>query len=144
MVSASEVPRLAIVELANVRGFEDLTLKLVPTRTDARSSVWSREQATVVIGRNATNKSTLLRAIAIGTASLGDASAMLSPALGSLIRTGTSWASIKLTYSFRSGETVVATKEIPRSVVSSFRQRCDTIRLPPRAACARAYPATPG
>jgi hypothetical protein len=112
MLSASEVPRLAVVELINVRGFADLTLTLAATDADSRRPAFPREQAAVVIGRNGTNKSTLLRAVAIGAASLGDASAMLSSALGSLIRTGESWAAIKLTYAFQSGETAVATKEV--------------------------------
>jgi len=75
-----------------------------------------REHAAVVIGRNATNKSTLLRAIAIGVASLSDASAMMSAPLGSLIRTGASQATIRLTYAFETGETVVATKEIAQNL----------------------------
>lgn len=112
MLSASEVPRLAVVELINVRGFEQLTLTLAATDADSRRPAFPREHAAVVIGRNGTNKSTLLRAVAIGAASLGDASAMLSSALGSLIRTGASWAVIRLTYAFESGDTVVATKEI--------------------------------
>ncbi len=116
MVSASDVPRLAVVELANVRGFEDLTLTLARTEVGSEGPIPPREQAAVVIGRNGTNKSTLLRAIAIGAASLGDASAMLSPALGSLIRSEASWAAIKLTYAFKSGELVVTTKEITRSL----------------------------
>jgi len=115
MLSASEVPRLAVVELTNVRGFEDLTLTLAATDADSRHRAFPREQAAVVIGRNGTNKSTLLRAIAIGVASLSDASAMLSAALGSLIRTGTSQATIRLTYAFETGETVVATKEIAQT-----------------------------
>ena len=115
MLSASEVPRLAAVELTNVRGFEDLTLTLAATDAVGRRPALPREQAAVIIGRNATNKSTLLRAIAIGAASLSDASAMLSVALGSLIRTGTSQATIRLTYTFETGETVVATKEIAQT-----------------------------
>ncbi len=123
MLSALDVPRLAVVELLNVRGFEQLTLTLAATDADSLRPARSREQATMVIGRNGTNKSTLLRAIAIGAASLGDASAMLSTALGSLIRTGTSSAVIRLTYVFKSGETVVATKEIVRT------RGADVVRL---------------
>ena len=116
MHSASEVPRLAVVELTNVRGFKDLTLTLAATDADSRHSAVPRERAAVVIGRNGTNKSTLLRAIAIGVASLSDASAMLSAALGSLIRTKTSQATIRLTYALETGETVVATKEIAQTL----------------------------
>ena len=116
MLSASEVPRLAVVELTNIRGFEHLTLTLAATDDASRRQALPREQAAVVIGRNATNKSTLLRAIAIGVASLSDASAMLSTPLGSLIRTGASQATIRLTYAFETGQTVVATKEIAQSL----------------------------
>jgi hypothetical protein len=115
MVSASEVPRLAVVELTNVRGFEDLTLSLAATDAERRHPASAREQAAVVIGRNGTNKSTLLRAIAIGVASHSDASAMLSVALGSLVRTNTSQATIRLTYAFETGQTLVATKEIAQT-----------------------------
>lgn len=115
MLSASEVPRLAVVELINVRGFEDLTLTLADANANSRRSAFPREHTAVIIGRNGTNKSTLLRAIAVGAASLGDASAMLSSALGSFIRAGTSWATIKMTYTFTTGETVVAMKEIIRT-----------------------------
>src|SRR6266704_2086820 len=116
MLSASEVPRLAAVELTNVRGFKDLKLTLATMDPVSRRPAFPREQAAVVIGRNATNKSTLLRAIAIGVASLSDASAMLSAPLGSLIRTGASQATIRLTYAFETGETVVATKEIGQNL----------------------------
>jgi hypothetical protein len=128
MVLASEVPRLAVVELTNVRGFEDLTLTLTATDADRRRRAFPREQAVVVIGRNGTNKSTLLRAIAIGVASLSDASAMLSVALGSLIRAGTSQATIRLTYAFETGETVVATKKIGKS--SRGADECKSIEGP--------------
>jgi hypothetical protein len=112
MLSASEVPRLAAVELTDVRGFKDLKLTLAAMDPVSQGPAFPREQAAVVIGRNATNKSTLLRAIAIGVASLSDASAMLSAPLGYLIRTGASQATIRLTYAYETGVTVVATKEI--------------------------------
>jgi AAA domain, putative AbiEii toxin, Type IV TA system len=115
MISAAEVPRLAAVELTDVRGFQNLTLPLAATGRPRGRTVLPREQAAVVIGRNATNKSTLLRAIAIGVASHNDASAMLSAALGSLIRSGASQATIRLTYAFESGQTAVATRVITRT-----------------------------
>jgi putative AbiEii toxin of type IV toxin-antitoxin system len=115
MLLASDVPRLAVVELTDVRGFENLRLTLAATDSYPGRPAIPREQATVVIGRNGTNKSTLLRAIAIGVASHSDASAMLSTALGSLVRTGAARATIRLTYAFETGATLVATKEIARS-----------------------------
>jgi hypothetical protein len=118
MLSPSEVPRLAVVELTNVRGFENLRLTLAAADADSRRPPFPREQAAVVIGRNATNKSTLLRIIAIGSASRSDASAMLSVALGSFVRTATSLATIRLTYAFKSGQTVVAEKEITHRRIS--------------------------
>jgi len=109
------VPRLAAVELRNIRGFEQLRLPLASSASGLRPNALPRDHATVVIGRNGTNKSTLLRAIAIGVASLSDASAMLSAHLGSLIRAGTTEADIRLTYAYRDGRTVVADKELVRT-----------------------------
>lgn len=46
MVSASEVPRLAAVELLNVRGFENLALTLA---ADSRQAFAGREQAAGIV-----------------------------------------------------------------------------------------------
>src|SRR5262249_5344782 len=113
--SPSDVPRLAAVELRNIRGFEHLRLPLAGSTSSLRPNALPRDHAAVVIGRNGTNKSTLLRAIAIGVASLSDASAMLSTPLGSLIRAGTTEADIRLTYTYRNDHTVVANKKLART-----------------------------
>lgn len=113
--SPSDVPRLAAVELRNIRGFEHLRLPLAGSTSSLRPNALPRDHAAVVIGRNGTNKSTLLRAIAIGVASLSDASAMLSTPLGSLISAGTTEADIRLTYAYRTGHTVVAKKTLVRT-----------------------------
>ena len=125
MLTASEVPRLAVVELTNIRGFDKLTLTLATADAESPHKASPREQGAVVIGRNGTNKSTLLRAIAIGVASQSDASAMLSVALGSLIRTGTSHGRIRLTYAFETGKQLSRRRR-------SFDHVARTMSGPPR------------
>ncbi|MGD9752052.1 MAG: AAA family ATPase [Acidimicrobiia bacterium] len=103
---ASDVPRVASVRLANIRGFRDFTLEL---GADASSP---RRRAALLIGRNGTNKSTLLRAIAIGLASTTDASAMLSIPLGSMVRSGEEHGEIELELVFDNGDTVQMRKSL--------------------------------
>jgi predicted ATP-binding protein involved in virulence len=106
MLKSSDVPRLSAVRLTNVRGFKSLTLDL---GSDPSSL---RRKGVLVIGRNGTNKSTLLRAISVGLASQTDASAMLSIPLGSMIRTGETEAKIELDLLFENGEDVTLTKTL--------------------------------
>lgn len=73
-----------------------------------------RAAAAVLIGRNGTNKSTLLRAIAVGTGSRRDASAMLSASPGSLVGPRGPEASVTLTYRYPSGTTVTASRVLVR------------------------------
>jgi hypothetical protein len=101
MLSSPVAPRLACVELRNIRGFRHLKLDF-QLRQGADPSVPS---TAVVIGKNGTNKSTLLRAIALGLASSEDASTMLSIPLGSFVRHGAKDASVKLTVRDASGAT---------------------------------------
>lgn len=55
-------------------------------------------QTAVVIGRNGTNKTTLLRTIALGLADLQTANALLAQPVGSLIRTGESEAHVEIQF----------------------------------------------
>src|SRR6187200_2945120 len=74
--------RIVSIRLENVRGFR--SVELTPGET------------TVVIGRNGTNKTTLLRAVALGLADLRSANALLAQPVGSFVRSGTSEARIEL------------------------------------------------
>lgn len=76
-------PKLAQLErlrLENIRGFRKLTLEF--------------SSNTIIIGRNGTGKSTLLRAIALALAPASDAAALLAHPVGSLVRQGERQASI--------------------------------------------------
>jgi len=64
--------------LRNVRAFEQLELSFGP-------DVGRPRRHTVVIGRNGTCKSTLLRSIALGLASKADAPAMLAAPVGGMV-----------------------------------------------------------
>ena len=88
MITPAEVPRLRTLELENVRGFVSLRLHFGDPRAQAGRPASSRQRATVVIGQNGTNKSTQLRALALGLASQTDASALLANETGSFVRRG--------------------------------------------------------
>ncbi len=90
VIESSEVPKIAKIELTNIRGFKYLVLDFEARRT-ADPTLGN---TAVVIGQNGTNKSTLLRSIALGLASGEDAAALLSAPMGSLVRKGESKASI--------------------------------------------------
>ncbi len=66
------------IRLRNIRGFRDLDL-------DISSQAGAPRKKTLIIGRNGTCKSTLLRAIAIGLADDTDASKLISEPIGGLI-----------------------------------------------------------
>jgi predicted ATPase len=75
-----KLARLERVHLENIRGFRKLTLELGSN--------------TVIIGRNGTGKSTILRAIAVALAPASDAAALLAHPVGTLVREGERQASI--------------------------------------------------
>ncbi|NJL27017.1 MAG: AAA family ATPase [Thermoanaerobaculia bacterium] len=77
------------IELENIRAFRHLVLEL------GEASVQPQMQ-TVVIGRNGTCKTTLLRSIALGLATEGDAAALLSLPNGRWITEGEKEGSIRL------------------------------------------------
>lgn len=115
MAIPSRVPRLAGVRLRNVRGFDNLALRFGPHFRSTTDGEHPLNRVAVVIGRNGTNKSTLLRSIAIGSGTHNDVGAMLTAQLGSLVRTGELRADIELFYEFEDGNTVRALKVIERS-----------------------------
>ncbi len=76
----TQAPTLLIrkVRLRNIRCFEDLTLDLL---VDSRPSL-----RTVILGDNATGKTTLLRSIALGLCDESDATALLKRVPGRFVR----------------------------------------------------------
>jgi hypothetical protein len=104
------VPRyLTHVRLTNVRAFEELTL--YPMTRDG-----APRMRTLLIGKNGTCKSTLLRAIAIGLADRSDAQAMLASPIGRLIGRVQAHGEILLMLDGCSGD--VAPQEILRVIAS--------------------------
>jgi len=83
MSTSSQVARsyLRRLEIRNLRGFRHLKLEVVPTAESPAGE-------TVIVGRNGTNKTTLLRAIALGAADSYERTALLAFPLGSWVRQG--------------------------------------------------------
>src|ERR1700744_1099498 len=78
------------IQLRNIRGFRELNLDL----SDAEEKPRKR---TVLIGKNGTCKTSLLRAIAIGLADRTDASYLSSEPVGGLVSEGCEEGIIKVT-----------------------------------------------
>jgi predicted ATP-binding protein involved in virulence len=98
MRSAGRVVRIRRIRLENVRGFRSVDLSL--------------RQTAVVIGRNSTNKTTLLRAIALGLADSRTASALLAQPVGRFVRSGAERALIEVEVETEHGEKLVVAKTI--------------------------------
>lgn len=101
--------RIRRIQLDNVRGFRDFTLDL-----DAHDG------NAILIGRNGTGKSTLLRAIGLVLAAPADAQALLARPIGSFVREGARTARIE-------ADLVDAGSESPRRV--SMTIEADSQRL---------------
>lgn len=80
------------IQLRDLRGFRDLDLDLRDTEEKPR-------KRTLIIGRNGTCKTSLLRSIAIGLADRTDASYLSSEPVGGLVREGCEEGIIKVTVS---------------------------------------------
>jgi len=76
------------IHLRNIRGFRELDLDL--------SSQGVPRKRTLIIGKNGTCKSTILRAIAIGLADITDASKLISEPIGGLVSEGQAQGEIKI------------------------------------------------
>ena len=88
--------RLEWLRLQNIRCFEEIVLDLstkAPTSGDALPSL-----RTIFVGDNATGKSTLLRAIALGICEESGATALLNAMTGRMIRSGEKSGSIELRF----------------------------------------------
>lgn len=86
------------LRLRNIRGFEDFDVNL--------TSGGSSRAVTLVIGRNGTGKSTLLRALGLGLAQLSSANALLTELLGKyIVREGRDEGQIEVDLVDQKGET---------------------------------------
>ena len=65
------------IRLENVRGFRELDIDL--------SAIQGPRKRTLIIGKNGTCKTTVLRAIALGLCDFGDANSLISEPIGSMI-----------------------------------------------------------
>lgn len=81
--------RIAEVSLKNIRGFRDFKLSFPMTGDPSR---------TVIIGKNGTGKTTLLRAITLGLCDIGDAGALTAEPIGSLLRQSSERAEIAVNF----------------------------------------------
>jgi hypothetical protein len=100
-----EEPRPSVlltrIRLQNVRGFRDVDVSLA-----SEIDPGTPRLTTLVIGKNGTNKSTLLRAIALCLADPTEASTLLSQPIGSIVRSGARKATIQLDVVNGSGDHV--------------------------------------
>src|SRR5436305_549424 len=78
------------IQLNDIRGFRELNL-------DLRDAEGKPRKRTLIIGKNGTCKSSLLRAIAIGLADDTDASRLISEPVGGLVREGIQEGVIEIT-----------------------------------------------
>jgi len=77
------------IRLENIRGFRDLDL-------DLRGPDGKPRQRTLIIGKNGTCKTTVLRAIALGLCDLSAANALLAEPIGDFVAAGSSLGVISL------------------------------------------------
>jgi hypothetical protein len=107
MMQASGSVLLTGLRLKNVRGFRDLDVRMA-----AASDPHEPRSVTLVIGKNGTNKSTLLRAIALCLADPTEASSMLSQPVGSMVRAGAEPATIEVDVVAPDGERSTLRREV--------------------------------
>jgi energy-coupling factor transporter ATP-binding protein EcfA2 len=90
---------------------------------------------TLVIGKNGTNKSTLLRAIALCLADSTEASTMLSQPLGSMVRAGTEVATIEMDVVDPDGTTSTLRREVAANGSKDFLAMSEVPQSPPVFVC---------
>ncbi len=112
MIVSAKVPRLRAIELENVRGFKSLRLDFGTPAPLTVDKVSLRQQTTLIIGQNGTNKSTLLRSIGLALASPTDAAAMLATETGSFVRHGAKSATIRAELGYADGRVIKIVKQL--------------------------------
>jgi predicted ATPase len=86
------------IRLKNVRGFRDFEI-------ERRDAAGRSLQSTLVIGRNGTCKTTLLRAVALSLCDPIDAGSLIAEPIGTLVSDGADTAEIEVELTTRSGAT---------------------------------------
>ncbi|MGB1250071.1 MAG: AAA family ATPase [Candidatus Promineifilaceae bacterium] len=81
--------QISTIHLANIRGFQNLTINCAP-QAGERGSI------TLIIGQNGTGKTTLLRAIALALCDLPDANALIAEPIGGLVTNGSETGDVVL------------------------------------------------
>ena len=76
------------ITLKNIRGFDHLDLQVVEPDSGSPRQRKQPRMHTVVLGKNGTCKTTLLRCIAIGLSGQQDAAGMISESIGQLVQQG--------------------------------------------------------
>ncbi len=96
------------IRLHRIRGFENFHLGFLNPSGNLRS-------ATLIIGKNGTNKTTLLRCIALGLADQADSASLLSKPIGALVSEGAGYGEIEIVLQGEDG----SIHEIRRKIFSS-------------------------
>ncbi len=105
------------LELKNIRCFENLSISLEDKDSPIR---WA-----MILGDNATGKTTLLRAVALGLCHEGDAVALMKDAPGNFVRKGKREGRIRLTLKGEKGENVYT---ITTTIIKASRDEPEIIR----------------
>jgi len=84
------------IYLKNIRGFGELNLDLMEKKSGNSTLSPSPRMRTIIIGKNGTCKTTLLRCVAIGLADKKDASGLLAEDIGQLISEDSNTATIEI------------------------------------------------
>ncbi len=108
VIEIGKKARIASVRLRRIRGFEDFHL-------DFLDGEGSPRLATLVIGKNGTNKSTLLRCIALGLADQADATSLISKPIGAMVSENATSGEIEIDLLGEDGETYKIKKRIRSS-----------------------------
>lgn len=85
------------IRLEHIRGFDNLDLDLTNKGARRKSSAASARMRTVIIGKNGTCKTTLLRCLAIGLTDKVDVPAFLTEEIGQLVTEGRKSGIIEIT-----------------------------------------------
>ena len=118
------------LRLTNVRGFRELDVQMATAGEPS-----SPRPITLVIGKNGTNKSTLLRAIALCLADPTEASSMLSQPLGSMVRSGARVATIEVDVVGPDGATATLHREVAANGTKDYLVGTDVPRSPAVFVC---------
>ena len=118
------------LRLTNVRGFRELDVRMATAGDPTRP-----RPGTLVIGKNGTNKSTLLRAIALCLADSTEASSLLSQPLGSMVRAGTEVATIEMDVVAPDGSTTTLRREVAANGTKDFLAMNEVPQSPPVFVC---------